>query len=78
MKRCLLILALCGSVQAGSYDEILERMERQQAIFQQQEILRQNKEAMERLEEIERQQEKLKKRQRDLEWDSTDYWGRPW
>ena len=82
MKRFLLILALCGSVQAqesyNPWTELREKMERQQAVYQQQEILLQNEKAMERLEEIERQQEEILSKQRRLERDSTDYWGRPW
>ena len=75
MKRYLLILTLCGSVQAGSYDEAMENLN---------ELVRQNQardrheEAMEHLEEIERLQEEILNKQRRLERDSTDYWGRPW
>lgn len=80
MKRYLLILTLCGSAQAGPYAEIIERMERQQAISQQQEILLQNEKAMKQLEKIERQQKEILSEQRDLEqgnWGrySPDGWG---
>jgi hypothetical protein len=79
MKRYLLILAFCGSAQAGSaLDESLRDLQRLNAEIHQQEVLRQNEEVIKRLEEIQRQQEEILSEQRRLERDSTDYWGRPW
>ena len=79
MKRYLLILALCGSVQAQeSYNPWTELSERLHERVRQNEATERYEKTMERMEEIERQQEEILSKQRDLEQGSTDYWGRPW
>jgi hypothetical protein len=70
MKRYLLIFALCGFVQAGSYEEAMENLNE---LVRQNQVRDQHEETMKRLEEIERLQEKILSKQRDLEDVPFDY-----
>ena len=72
MKRYLIILALCGSVQAGDRRLYFEALERAEQLEAEQEALEERQEAqLEQLERIEKQQGEILRRQQQAEIETS-------